>query len=226
MLHQHQGQRGVEVVLAAGGPTLLTTPYNTTLFDGTRALIDVTVEEIGDTGNVGLEFRDRPGAGEGGVSGTGLDDLLGDLVATRGGLLRLTLSGLPDGAYRFTGYHNDAYTLNEGFATGSLFDVLVDGALRDTVDASNETGPTSLEAIATSDFFFRAVAGQDVVIDFQSTSAATTGFIPLSGFELTAVPEPAALGLLLVGALGLLPLLCRRRRLASTSSGGRCRPAS
>ena len=177
---------------------------------GGSAIVDVTITEIGDDDN--LEAR----GGNGANSRADLDpadhplaDVAEDLISTRGGKLEIKISGLPAGEFRFRGVFNDSYTVNEGFASGSVFDILLTDA-NDTafnvfsdVEASNVNSSTG--TIASRTFGVISDGTSDVTILLNETAANNRGFIPLSGF--TVVPEPTSL--LLLGVVGML-LLVRR----------------
>ncbi|NQT13760.1 MAG: LamG domain-containing protein [Planctomycetes bacterium] len=183
------------------------------VFGGAATSLDVTVSELTATPQ-GLEHRIRTT-----VTGTGVDDMLEDLIATRDGQLTVTLEDLPPGEYEFTAYHNDSSTGNAGFASESFFDVYLNGNLElSDVAATNEFGAVDLADVGVSNFTFETSALGDVQIEFRGTAANTNGFIPLSGLELAQtpssaqVPEPSTLLLAAIGLLGLLGWRWRRRR--------------
>ena len=165
--------------------------------------IQVTIGDAA-TATAYLEARNR-----GNLSGTALDAVYSDFIATRDDHLQVTLSGLPAGEYQWTGYHNDSGTDTTPYFSGADLSVEVDGLVVDTLVASAARQETNDWAVGTSLFRFEAVPGEDVVIDFYRSSANA---ITLNGFklDLMSVPEPSALALAILGLLGFgLP---RRRR--------------
>ena len=183
---------------------------------GGSAVVDVTVTEIDDDDD--LEAR----GGNGDDNRTDLDptvfplaNLGEDIINTRGGELEITISGLSAGEFTFTGVFNDSFTKNDGFATGSFFDILLTDANGTEATVASDVEATNVEAnsdagpIASETFDFTSNGMNDVSILLSETTSNTNGFIPLGGFTVTVIPEPASLSLLGLGGLMLLP---RRRR--------------
>ena len=181
-------------------------------FGGVPSTMNVIVSEL-DATTHGLEHRERNS-----VTGTSVNNMLSDLIATRDNQLSVTFEDLAPGNYEFTSYHNDS-TAN-GFENGSFFDVFLNGDLIvSNVDASNVWGDIDLSDVAMANFQFTHLMEGDVTIDFTGTAANTNGFIPLSGLELiqtgliSTIPEPSTFALAAIGLLGLA-WLGRRRKVA------------
>ena len=87
-----------------------------------------------------------------------------------------------------------------------------------TTPASQTINPTNAGATFVSGenyvkFTLSPNTSGIITVDMISSDTKTSGQALLSGFQLQAVPEPASLGLLAIGGLGLL-LVGRKRRLA------------
>jgi|GEM_PF-3577548 len=177
---------------------------------------------ISDTNAAGnddgrIDWRDR------GNSSNGASDLvqLGeDFIKNNGGIIELTLDGLPEGEYEATSYHIDP-----GYDQADLIQVLVDNGdglgfvdTGATGDAGTNIGINSLTTQAILDssasFTFTADGINPVSIIFDANSAGDTE-VPLNGLMLSftppPVPEPSTALLFLFGA-AVLAFVRRKRR--------------
>lgn len=178
------------------------------------------------------KFESRGGEGDpdddrgGEITGTSWNDVVEDLITARNGTgtgagdMSITLTGLSVGhTYTLTGWHNDSYPINEGFASTVGYAVtpsITLGTLVGLADAGASTnhrpgaGPGTSGAWDDADF-------NTSVISFTSdgsgnatillTGDSASNFLVLNGLQLS-VPEPSAA---LLGGLGMLILLRRRR---------------
>jgi len=143
-----------------------------------------------------------------------LSALIRDVVFFNDGLngdnfFQVTLSNLLAGEYEFTGYHNATNRLVE--ADNATTTIFINGestgqtATFVSPPQSGTSGVMPAGAPSTQTFSFTvANDGDAVVIRYQNPTAENFG---LNGFDL--VPEPTTA---LLGALGMLVLLRRRRR--------------
>lgn len=94
--------------------------------------------------------------------------------------LELTLSGLKPGRHTLLTYHNTFDALkDESF---SAIDIYVNGALKETVSASNRA--FSKIEMATSYLTFKVKNGEDVVVRFEIKSESEIPEMIINGFEL------------------------------------------
>ena len=172
----------------------------------TAANGDEVALQASTTQATGLGFRYRNTAVTGGFAT--LSNLLrGELKSANtpdessADTLKLTLSGLSAGTYEMTTYHHGT-THASASAFGGPFHLLVDGS-QVNGDYTHTFG-TSPDTITTIDFQFIADGVNPVAIEFVEPTAATREIV-INGFELSAVPEPSALAIILTGAvLGLI----------------------
>lgn len=163
---------------------------------GTAGEVTVQVEGNSDW----LGWRDR-----GDVYGAELGDVSEDFVFN-GEWLEVVLEDLQPGAYLMTSYHADP-----GFNHGAV-DVLVSDALgNDRLVATDILMPEPMNVepgFATYTLYADGI--NPVTVRFaESNPAGSSTYVMLGGFALTAVPEPSAL---LLGLLGVFGLLVPRRR--------------
>lgn len=177
--------------------------------------ISDTNQAGGDDGRI--DWRDRGNSSNGGAD---LVMLAEDFIKNNGGIIRLTLEGLPAGTYDATSYHVDpSFTQSEAIGVfvdvgAGFVDMLVEG------DASHNNG--GVNGLTTADILdsaasFRFVADglNPVHIVFDGNLASDTE-VPLSGLRLqftpNVIPEPTAL--LIWSLLGALcaTLGWRRRK--------------
>jgi hypothetical protein len=118
--------------------------------------------------------------------------------------MTMTLEGLGKGIFAMTTYFHD-----RDFSQG-LLDVLIDDALgsgRQVAAGVAQTSGAGPSSIADATFLLYSNGLDPITLSFLEDPGASN--VALSGFALSeAVPEPATLSLLTLGALGLL----RRRR--------------
>lgn len=201
------------------------TAWNVTGGVGTSSInstvggIGVTVTALG----TGAYFDPRGGTAVSRgdeITGTSWNDMVEDLLAARGGTgagagdMSIALTGLTAGlTYTLTGWHNDSYTLNQGFSANTGYAVTPTITLGTLVGVADAGASTNVRAGARADANFNTS-----VISFTAngsgnatillTGASSSDFFALNGLQLTAVPEPTTA---LLGSLGVLALLRRRR---------------
>lgn len=143
-----------------------------------------------------LEWRDRI-TGITGGSGAPISDLLEDFAFIRANeSMIVTIAGLTIGTeYQLITWHHDQ---NNGTAGTAAWNVNGGTSQNATTSSGNNT-PTSLTFNFTATGTTATLTG----------TLGATGLQPLNGFTLEVVPEPASLGVYLMG--GLL-LMAQRRR--------------
>ncbi len=150
----------------------------------------------------------------------GLSDLVGDHVHANGDYLTvdatmfLTLAGLTAGRYQVQTWHHDAFQNGGSFNPG-IIDIYVNGTLAvANVAQSYGASPSSVTSVLLD--FTVPVDGGGVVVELRETSVGTGGTwgngsaAVLNGLELTRIPEPASLVLLLCGGSVLMRRRARR----------------
>lgn len=179
----------------------VTKQYDSTL--GTGGSVDVTIST--NDGKY-LDFRNR------GYNSTIMGDLIEDHVkageGTNGGdKLYLTLGHLKAGQYTITTYHHDS-----AGATCSI-DVLLDD--------DNDSGQSIATVVQsygfdnpamTVTFDFFANGADSIKITLDEIPGGSFQEAVLNGFELTSVPEPGAIILLVSGIACLAACGCWRRK--------------
>lgn len=178
--------------------------------------ISVTITALGGTSAYVTSRGGTADARGGEITGTSWDNMVEDFIAARDGNgdMSIALTGLNAGfTYTLTGWHNDSYTINQGFSANLGYAITPSMQLGTLVGVADAGASTNLTAGARSDGQFNTS-----VISFTSdvngnatillTGNSTSNFLALSGLQLTAVPEPSAA---LLGGLGVLALLRRRR---------------
>lgn len=219
---------------AAFGTTVALTPVwpNTTAkevqqmidrtagFDATWTDVGIGIDGVTDW--IGIDTRTGNG-GNGnwdGVTGTPT-------------YMQLVLSGLPAGPYNWTSFHHDTEHVHGDFAVwvstdgGGNFAQYPDGYMSDgtaagTPDSTVDGGQAALVAdvggmaVAGSIYgmSFNADGLNDVVVQFAPYSGRLGNAVHnqlwgVNGFQLSLVPEPSSVGLMLLGGL----LFLRRRPL-------------
>lgn len=147
-----------------------------------------------------FEFRGANGDSSRAIPGgdTSLSFLVSDFVATRGGAIDLTITGLPAGDYIFRSCHLDPFTGSAlGFAQGSSTTTpnMIEGRIGGIVKASVEAtalGSSGLNTTFISDgqiptlsFAFTHAGSGPLTIELRATrSNGTDSFLLLNGFEL------------------------------------------
>lgn len=134
------------------------------------------------------------------ITGTSWNDMLEDLIAARDGNgdMSIALTGLTAGVtYTLTGWHNDAYVVNEGFASNHGYKVTPSVELGALVGVADTGASTNVKAGMRRDGLFNTS-----VISFTSdvhgnatillTGDSTDNYLALSGLQLTAADEPSA----------------------------------
>jgi hypothetical protein len=136
--------------------------------------------------------------------------------------LDLTLAGLPAGAYRYLAYHHDTENQNgdftisvtdaDGTRTIGTFEMTASSEGANTPNPVNP-GPGISPMELPSTIHFPIVSnGEPIIIEYQITEGANVheSFLGVNGIEVTQIPEPSTLVLLLVGCVAAL--LCGKRR--------------
>jgi hypothetical protein len=136
--------------------------------------------------------------------------------------LDLTLAGLPAGAYRYLAYHHDTENQNgdftvsvtdaDGTRTIGTFEMTASSEGANTPNPVNP-GAGNGPGVLPSTIHFPIVSnGEPIVIEYQIAEGANVheSFLGVNGIEVTQIPEPSTLVLLLVGCLAAL--LCGMRR--------------
>lgn len=152
----------------------------------------------------------------------------GDYDGTTGDRTRMqfVLSGVPAGEYNWLSYHHDTenvhtpfiieYSVDGGatFASAGEFKGTNSSTGSNPPEPAVYTGsdnpdPAALPSTATFGF---TATGDDVLIHFTplSSTAVHTQILAVNGFELSAVPEPGSMTIVLTGLLGLLGFARRR----------------
>lgn len=188
------------------GPATMS--YDTPVANGGNLTVTIATD---NSATHSLDFRDR-----GAVTYTDPDlgsigSLLQDQVKNQNGDLILTLTGLAAGQYEMTSWHHD----QSGGATNNILNILVSDAVglgRDVADGLVVSGG-STPALATHATYSIFSNGVDpITITFHNADTNGDLETPLNGFQIQAIPAPAALpaGLALLGLAGLR----RRRRIS------------
>lgn len=171
------------------------------------------------TAGGGGYFQGRAGGTWGTVNVTDADwdDLVGDTTAARSGDGTVTISftGLSLIDHTLTAWHNVSATDSASFSSGlySITPSLTTGTLvgTATVGAASNINKDAVGVVAAdfnnSVISFTPDGGGNATVVL--TSPQASGFLTLSGIEVTSVPEPSGTALL---GLGGLALILRRRR--------------
>ena len=181
-----------------------------------------------DIGTIGLTFTSVAGGAlddrdRGALDASQpLSDLLRDIMFVSGGTgsgidgtFDMTVSGLIAGAYSFKAYMHDnvvnqiAADVLVSVDGGANFSMGADDALNSTTTNPPVVGTASFNFVAdgTNDVVFRMIGQGDTGAPFEGNET-----VVLSGFEITAVPEPASWFLLSIG-VALLGTRAVARRL-------------
>ena len=162
----------------------------------------VTVTVLGSTNSYTRNYPALVGGPD-----VALTNLLQDHVfLNAAGTMTLRLSNLKDGRYNITTYHH-----NSSGQAGSIFDLsLTDGEVTNQLlyDDVQESQGTSPNPALSLPFSFRVVGGSDVDIILQTGGGGHAGFNGFNLDKFPPIPEPSSLGLLTLGAMGLI----RRKR--------------
>ena len=146
-----------------------------------------------------------------------LDHLLSGSILTVSDTdnVTLTLANLADGDYSITTYHHA--TFDHVSQNSFDFDVLLtdsvvtNSKIHDNVSSGYGASVTTA-TLASYVTAFTVSGGGTVTLTFDSSANIDNDQLALNGFELTAVPEPFSLSILLIGAVGLIAARRRRRR--------------
>ena len=166
-------------------------------------------------GNTNWESRGGSIEGRALVTGTSFNDLVSDFWVLRDLSFNLNFSGLAIGAtYVLRSWHNDSYTINQGFAAGggivrlSATDATVLSEVDGTVTNLKGSQSDSNFGIGSISFVPTSSTSQ---ITFTRIGGNITA-LPVNGLQLTqtAVPEPSTYALFGIGAIGML--MVRRRK--------------
>jgi len=182
--------------------TVSTIPVTLTA-DGTAAGITAT---LGGDSNT-WESRDRGNA----VTGTSFNDVIEELVATRDGGATVAFTGLTPGLeYTMRTWHNDPVASGFGTGGGTVTPSVVGGTeLTSTVGSiTNLWGARTDSDFGITSITFTATSTNPTVT---WTGTNPSNFFPISGLQLTAIPEPSAFFLSAFALLGLLAFGRRRR---------------
>lgn len=141
--------------------------------------------------------------------------------------MTLTLSGLPENEYSWTGFHQDTENVHGNFAVwlstdgGATFAQLADGYMSDSSPGGNPESATLVTDFAgmtaAGSLYattFDATGSDDVVLQFAPYAGSLGDAVHnqiwgINGFQLSVVPEPSGLPLMLLGVVALLG--CRHR---------------
>jgi hypothetical protein len=146
----------------------------------------------------------QPADGSATSPSSDIDQFLGQGIFDYSNANTFSLSGVPQGAYNLYLYSSlGSYT--SGGATEFTVYNSSTGTLTATSAAS--TGTSFVEGESYVEFTVNV--GSDGTIDGTVVPGAGSGEIQFNGLQLVAVPEPASLGILGLGSLGLMG---RRRR--------------
>jgi hypothetical protein len=155
-----------------GVPTLQLTPTQNGLNAGITASL---------AGTVNWESRGGTVESRGLVTGTSFDGVVSDLWVTRALSFNLNFSGLAIGAtYMLRSWHNDSYTINQGFAEGGG---IVRLSATDATVLSKADGTITNLYGAKSDGNFGIAS-----ISFVPTSSTTQITFTRIGGSITALP--------------------------------------
>ena len=192
----HDVQNGfVAFARSSSGTGAQTQSFSTSL--GAGGSLSVTVDAGGS--DTSIDWRDR-----GDVINSELGDLAEDFVFDHDHI-QLVLDDLKAGGYFITTYHHDRHAGGWDPIDIAVTDAM--GTARTVVEGLAVTqGTTGDPALAT--YYFASDGINRVTIDFTTTGSM---IVPLNGFALTYVPEPASMTLF---GLGGLALAMRRRRKA------------
>jgi hypothetical protein len=171
------------------------------------------------TAGGGGYFQGRAGGTWGPVNVTDApwDNMVGDTTAARNGdgTVTIAFTGLSLVDHTFTAWHNVSATDSQSFSSGlyAITPSLTVGSLvgAPTVGQATNTRNNAIGVVA-ADFknsvisFTPDGAGNATVV---LSSPQASGFLTLSGIELTSVPEPS--GAALLGLAGIALTLRRRR---------------
>ncbi len=168
-----------------------------------------TTENVSFTMTNGYVSTPTTGYGNGG----GTNDLLQSYILNNPGTGTVTLSGLADGGnyqlylYSGSGSYNNAAT-NFAITTGT--GSVAAGSNAGVVNVAN--GNTTFTE-NTNYVVFNATADGTGTLAISYTGAAGHAEADINGLQVIAAPEPATMGLVAAGALGLL-LVGRKRKTA------------
>ncbi len=159
----------------------------------------VTVTAAADNGVGAIDFRTRTNVTD------ELGDLLEDHIKNQIGGVELTLTDLAAGAYVMTSWHHEGQA---GLATGGggqnhfsvdVSDALGDRSIADDLIISGgitDVDPTTLQYTIFSDGINPVVVTIGA-LGIGPAGDSSVNEINLNGFQLVAIPEPAALALLI-----------------------------
>lgn len=162
----------------------------------------------GATSNIGFTLNYDAGSGAGNNANTPYNKLMNNmLISKQSGALTLGITGLSaSDTYDLIVYINSPF-----FASGSTATITLNGGSALSVTTNNAL--TSFTQITGANAVGNYVEYDGLTGATAENLSITQGFAGITGFQVVDTPEPATIGLIAAGVMGLAVQLGRKRRL-------------